>query len=34
MYATLSYDVSAGPEPLEVVRQAILDLLWWLAQRA
>jgi hypothetical protein len=26
VYATLSYDVSAGPEPLEDVRQAILAL--------
>jgi hypothetical protein len=26
MYATLSYDVSAGPEPVDSVRQAILDL--------
>jgi hypothetical protein len=26
MYATLCYDVSAGPEPLESVRQAILDV--------
>jgi hypothetical protein len=26
MYATLSYDVSAGPVPLEEVRRAILEL--------
>ena len=27
MYATLSYDVNAGPHPIEDVRQALLDLL-------
>lgn len=26
MYATLSYDVSAGPSPIEDVRQAILEV--------
>jgi hypothetical protein len=26
MYATLSYDVNAGPEPTEYVRRAIVDL--------
>lgn len=26
MYATLSYDVNAGPEPIEDVRQALVDL--------
>jgi hypothetical protein len=26
MYATLSYDVSAGPAPIDAVRQAIIDL--------
>jgi len=26
MYATLSYDVTAGPEPVVAVRQAVLEL--------
>ena len=26
MYATLSYDVNAGPEPIESVRAAMVDL--------